>query len=256
MIRQAINKGKALKAPHGHYIFWSPGAGIELWVPLNEKWEIVGCSPHFSGSSRIRMRITDLTQDAEIPLEGSLQAIVESEGYDDLYHPVIDLPDFDLVRDRWRSLPFTATVQLAAFAYYLNCFKRDADFYASQEQESLQFAAESFLPIGLFSKLLNPSEAKPMSTKATAILAGHVQLIESRVNPATGRSFYYLSVQMRSTAIDMVADPTIVTGELVTGGVIQGTFWLSGRVISDLPLAKQSSILTRLFRRLSKNVSA
>ena len=31
--------------------------------------------------------------------------------------------------------------------------------------------------------------------------------------------------------VDVVIDPEVIEGTLVEGGVIQGTFWLSGRIL-------------------------
>jgi len=31
----------------GYYRQWSPGAGVELWVDVNEQIQILGLNPHF-----------------------------------------------------------------------------------------------------------------------------------------------------------------------------------------------------------------
>lgn len=47
---------------------------------------------------------------------------------------------------------------------------------------------------------------------------------------ATGATFVWAKVQTYGAVIDLVADPVLLDRRVVTGGVIRGSFWLSGRI--------------------------
>lgn len=65
---------------------------------------------------------------------------------------------------------------------------------------------------------------------AHAMLTGHVVQTGVRVNELTGVGFRWASVVTLIGEIDVVADPAVVAGEPTPGGVVEGTFWLSGRI--------------------------
>lgn len=67
---------------------------------------------------------------------------------------------------------------------------------------------------------------------AHAILTGRVLQTEVRVNELTGGGFRWASVMTLIGEIDVVANPAVVAGEPTAGGVVEGTFWLSGRIRS------------------------
>jgi hypothetical protein len=61
-------------------------------------------------------------------------------------------------------------------------------------------------------------------------MAGHIELAEQLVNPVTRVSFHHLRVRTPIGAVDVVAAPDSLDGAPVVGGVLQGYFWLSGRL--------------------------
>ncbi|MNF19500.1 hypothetical protein D3C80_2243580 [compost metagenome] len=48
--------------------------------------------------------------------------------------------------------------------------------------------------------------------------------------------------------IDVVIDKELVNRELIVGGIISGSFWLSAKFL-DEPVIKEKSIFQRIFRR-------
>jgi len=43
----------------GYYRQWSPGAGVELWVDVNQQIQILGLNPHFDEKARMRVRLVN-----------------------------------------------------------------------------------------------------------------------------------------------------------------------------------------------------
>ncbi len=225
LVVQAATEG--VPVGPGRYTRWAPGEGVELWVQVHNR-EIVGMNPHFGGKSRLPVRVSSLRPHPEYPLDGKLQGWINSTGEkaEDGIPVLFDLPDFDLARPKAQE-GAVVTVQVAAFAHDLSCFPSDEAFVAAQEEP--RFAAESYFPLGLF----GAEEGENPEPEALALFAGHIRSARLATNPVTGRHFHVLQVETLGCTFDVIADPDSVTGAPEVGGVAQGTFWLSGRIIPE-----------------------
>ena len=236
----AARQGQVLPGLHGTYIQWSPGEGIELWIQANKKKELIGCNPHFSGVSRMQMGVLHAIAVPEHPMDGCFYGWANPRDPKDPssgdYLFAVDLPDFDFTRKRL-PLPAIVTMQITAFAHTLICYPDVAGYYGAQ-RSGPRFATKSFAP----ASVLESQEDLP---RAEAMFNGHIRLVERRLNPATNLSFYYLAVDTLGGMIDVVADRELIEGEPKVGGIASGTFWLSGRVMSDLLAPEKQSLLRR-----------
>jgi hypothetical protein len=50
------------------------------------------------------------------------------------------------------------------------------------------------------------------------------------MNETTGDAFWWARVRTLGGEIEVVADPVLLTGPVTPGAVVQGSFWLSGRL--------------------------
>ena len=102
------------------------------------------------------------------------------------------------------ELPCVTEVQLAAFAHELAVFA-DADAYAeANEGRELPYAAESFIPSGLF---VTGDEPEPA---AEAFFTGTVLAARGRMNETTGDAFWWARVRTLGGEIEIVADPVLL----------------------------------------------
>jgi hypothetical protein len=249
LAERAVAQGRWVESPHGRYAVWPTSGPEQLWIGVDERGVIVGLNPHFEGSATIRVGIVQAVRDLEHPMDGHLSCWADpADPSPDsgLYPFLVDLPDFDAATEAVAA-PALATMQIAAFARTLTCWPDDAAYTAQEEarwssREGPEdrpvkgFAAESFIPSGMFA--LDPS--KPHTPKAEAIFTGHVLDTRVLVNGLTGRSFRHALVRTLGGESDVVADPEVVKGEPAVGGVVQGSFWLSGRLVG-LEVARPSS---------------
>jgi hypothetical protein len=224
----AALSGDQLRSRDGAYVRWTPGAGVELWLQVQAR-EVIGLAPHFAGEAIMRVALTErVPRPEESPLAGAFYgwANPPADAPDDGEYPfVFDLPDAG--RFAGLALPCVASVQLAAFAQELRCFPSEAAFDASQGDAELKYAAESFIPTGTFVEAGIPPTAYAMFTS-------RVVRAQRRVNPFSGGAFWWLCVATLGGQVDVVADPLVVDGEPMAGGIAQGSFWLSGRLPSAL----------------------
>jgi hypothetical protein len=228
LVRRAARSGsQAGRSGKFHYVLWTPGEGIELWVQMTAQETIIGCNPFFSGVGRIRMGVMQIAENPEHPIDGYLQGWANPEPQQTdagLYPFAVDVPDFHLVKDKV-LVSAVIHLQISAFAEYLHCYQDDDEFHRRPlSDEEARLSPEAFIPVGV----LGENGSNPQSQ---ASFSGHVQSAEVRVNPITGRKFHVLAVQTLGGVFDVLADPALVTGLPLAGGVIFGAFRLSARLL-------------------------
>ena len=239
VVLQARDSGQVVKARQGFYKVWTVANAVEMWVGCHQATGLTA-NPHFSGAGRMKVRVTEIIPSEGYPMEGSIRGWADPDPRkpdDGAYPLMLDLPDFDAVRRDLRTGSII-TMQVAAFAHDLACFVNDEAF--SDSQGEVKFAPESFITTGLFSVT-----EEPVTPTAMGMFAGHVEEAHLLKNPETGASFYHLVVRTLGGTVDVVADPESIEGRPTVGGVVQGSFWLSGRVVQEP--APRGGILKRLF---------
>jgi hypothetical protein len=230
-VYQTTEFGEKIETRNGSYTYWSPGQGIELWAQTNLHRRLLGMNAHFRGETSIRVQVTGrIPRYGSSILDGAFYSWASPEQGDKnagLFPFVFDSPDYDVYD--WLPIPCVAHVQLAAFAYYLRCFSSEQQFrssrYAGKPSMPLAFA-----PSGLFT----PDGKVRRPALAEATFSGRVLAAEMVTNPVTWQKFYRARVQTLIGELDVVADPQVIQGTLVNGGMIHGEFWLSGRLVDTM----------------------
>jgi hypothetical protein len=186
-------------------------------------------NPHYAGQSAVRVGLTArLPSGGPSKLDGSFHGWADPAGDTPdtgCYPFVFDAPDYRLHDEL--SLPARKEVQIAAFAHEIAAFETVAAYEASQTGD-LKYASQSFIPSGLFT----PAGDSTVSPQAQAIFAGHVLAAHEKINVLTRRAFYWALVETLGGAYDVVIDSNLLAGVPAVGGVISGSFWLSGRIIA------------------------
>ena len=226
---KALEHGTELQTASGTYVRWSPGAQIELWMQLDADGDVVGLNPHYAGRTRMRVGLTARVPRPESSiLDGAFHGWADpaaAEPESGAFPFVFDVPDYELTGAV--VVPSICDVQLAAFAHELQAYE-SAEAYAAAQQGGVRFAAESFIPAGLFSGATGESTEPP---QAHAIFTGRVLDTALITNPVSEREFCWAHVRTLGGELDLVADPDLLSGYLTKGGIVSGSFWLSGRVL-------------------------
>lgn len=225
---RTAEQGRSLDTPSGSYIVWDMGAGEELWAQVDGDGSLIGLNPHFRGLGRMELRLERVvTRASDSPLDGAFYGWAapsddaEAQG---AYPLVFDVPD--MLAWGELDLPATRTVQISAFAHDIAAFADDAAYRAAQGSQALM-AEESFIPAGLFSMEGEPDAAP----RSDAVFSGHVLSTQVLTNAQTGAEFVWAHVRTYGGTVDVVVDPVLLAAPLVVGGVVRGSFWLSGRVV-------------------------
>jgi hypothetical protein len=228
LIERVMDAAERLPTPLGTYLRWADPSGAELWIQLNAAGELVGVNPHFGGRSRVRVLLTDRL-DAGSPdtLDGRFHGWADPERAEreqsGAYPFLFDAPDAACHAEL--ELPVEIDVQIAAFAHDLQVFANPKAFEATQTGD-VWHTSWTFIPSGL---------RGGDGMKAEAAFTGHVQRAERRTNKLTGSEFVWCLVQSTGGTFDIVADPELSPAVPPVGGVVTGTFWLTGRVGACAP---------------------
>lgn len=215
--------------PRGFYYKFEDESGAQIYLQTNAAQEIIGFNPAFMAESRRRVEIEGVVPRDTSDLDGGFRCTNKHEADGSEYPFVFDAPDFrvhDLV-----EFPVTRTIGLTAFA------SSDLEIYESPEKyrsatgDELDLADKSFIPSGLYSftEAGEPVERDP--PQAHAIIAGRITEWQKRRNGFTGEEFYCFVVESFGGFVDIVADPSLIKTDPVVGGIVKGSFWLSGKIV-------------------------
>ncbi len=238
LVKQVAPQAQAVPAKAGRYLRWVGTSGEELWLQEDKTGALIGINPHFRGKSSVRVRLqARVVREGDTPLDGSFQGWADPEQdrpESGAYPLVFDAPDAAAHVEL--QLPAIAEVQIAAFAHEISSYNTPEAFLASQE-DRIKFASQSFIPSGMF----KPDLTTLAPPEATAIFTGHVIEAEVRKNSLTGRPFFWALVDTLCGKYDVVIDQSLLARVPSEGGVLSGSFWLSGRLTS-FPKQKRSWI--------------
>ncbi|WP_052518870.1 hypothetical protein [Archangium violaceum] len=220
---------------------WSDASGASVSFVVSE--DGVECAtPGFRARSRLQARAARFASDPDCRFcDPLLVEILDAKG-EPFYPLATQLDDLLLTRERV-SEGAMLELGLCAFARGIEVWTDEAAFLTAQAEEEVRFAAESLIPSGLFSP-----EGEEHPEAAEAFLTGRVLEAGLRENLMTGETFQHAIVRTLGGNYDVLASPRDLGAPLEPGNIIQGEFWLVGRVMSGLTEASRPGMQQRLVR--------
>jgi hypothetical protein len=227
MTRLAAKAQRRVKTCAGDYAVWRSETGAEVWFHHRTGGGIAGLTPFFDGQSRMTVKVTErFKRPDDSPFEGALMAwMAPGDDGAGIYPLVFDAVDFAAISGR--SLPCILEARIAGFAHQLRAFP-SADAYDRSQTCEPKFAAQSFVPIGMFATAVAEGGGPPSSA---ALLAGRVGTHRRLTSDVTGQTFHWLLVESLGASFDIVADPEVVEGDIRDGATVEVCCWLFGRVL-------------------------
>lgn len=250
LLEKVYRTSTPIKIDEGAYYVFTDSSGAELYIQFNTKQEFLGVNPHFKGKSKRTVSLTNSVLRPESELDGAFHcwsSQPEDNNPDSSAFPfVFDVPDFKSIGQI--DFPKKFEIQLTAFAQELSIYDSEKHYDENQTAEP-KWATHSFAQSGLFSFEEGGSDPNP--PQATGIFTGIIKQLAKKKNELTNEEFYWFLVDTLGGEIDVVADPRYFEKEPFVNGVLQGLFWLSGRLINapkrDLTVRK--TFFQKLFGR-------
>jgi hypothetical protein len=231
MIMHVLEVAKPVKTRRGFYLVFTDSSGAEIYLQGNFNQELVGFNPHFAGRSRRSVSLTQMIERDSSELDGGFHAWANPQngaGEEGDYPFVFDVPDFRAVEIA--EFPKLAQIQMTAFASNdFQAFATEEEYQNAQESD-LKYAAKMFVPVGLFALDEKDGSVDLNVVRPVAKLAGAVKAFELKTNELSGAQFYAILIDTLGGETDVVVDPKYVPVEPKVGGIVSGTFWLSGKV--------------------------
>ncbi len=244
LLEQVQPKAVEVPASNGSYFCFSDPSGAQLWMQVNAERELIGMNPHFDGPSRRLVRLTRKVERDSSPLDGGFYGWANptrptpqpSETPDEDapaegdYPFAFDVPDFRVLGPM--RFPHEIEVQLVAFASDDFAVFDDEDVFADSQEGEVKFASQSFIPTGLFTNNEEGEHDSSLPPQPFGLFAGVIAQCEKRQNGLTGEKFWWIAVDTLGGPVDVVVDADAVLNTTPrVGGVVSGSFFLSGRVM-------------------------
>lgn len=248
-LEKAYERSKQIKINEGAYSVFTDTSGAELYIQFNKENEVLGGNPHFKGKSRRTVCLTNSFNRPESELDGAFHCWAdpseENNPESGAYPFVFDLPDFKTIGKI--DFPKIFDIQLIAFAQELSIYESEKEYDKIQSSE-LKFATQSFIPSGLFSI---EEDKEPNPPQAFGLFTGIIKQFERKQNELTSETFYWLLVDTLGGEVDVVADSLFFEKEPVVNGIVQGYFWLSGKLLNapKRDITQSKTFFQKLFGR-------
>lgn len=226
---QLVEKEHWMRLKNGaYYLFMGPDNGVEWIGQFDKQANPLGGNPHFSGDGRVRIEVTSVHDLEDGPLEAVIVGTMCDEDDEPSGPPVpITIPDYAPFQAAVSVPRIHLTVQVAAFAEGVEFFASEEDFRANEQFKKM--STDFYIPTGTFTP-----DGKPVSPPQPRVLmAGRVLTCESRTNSFSNLSFWAMRIECQSATFDVVAAPEALNESPTVGGILAGSFYLSGRLIPD-----------------------
>jgi len=239
---EVVDLTRTFNCSKGRYLRWASGEGAELWLQMDEDYNLIGVTPFFQKKSVMNVGITRvLHREDDTVLEGAIRGWVNPKHH----NPRVGAFEFmcdvvDIGRYPTLDLPFISPIRLSAFAYTLEIFPSLEAFQASEIGQG-KSNPESFVQSGL-TKMGAGTSLLP---EPYAEISGRVVETASLRNTHSSQEYLWALVRTDGGIIDVVCDPTLVTESLTPGDIVSGYFWLCGQILK--PQVQQKKGLKELF---------
>jgi hypothetical protein len=210
------------RADGGRMIVWHDPSGATMVLNLDANGLIVCAKPSFDAVSRIKVATHSFTPDADCRFCDRLLGDVLPEDSSPLPSLYVELDDLGTSRNQV-PLGRSVWVAVTAFAERLKVWRDQSEYDASQRSDKIPFASECLLLIG--------GTFKP--PQACVDMMATVVTVETRRNTATGTNFVYAFVRTSGADLGVVAREIDLPDGLRPGNIVDGRFWLVGRVVGE-----------------------
>ncbi len=214
----------------GVYWVWTGGSGAQLVIQEGLGEEVVGITPCFKGDSRNTVRVEDIFhRQSDSPLEGAFAGWLSpsvNDPFDGACQICFDVCDFYKHSSFFGHQSLNLEVQFSAFPEEITLYPNCESF--ESEHSDCSLSSQGLVPLGLLGFDGSPKD----EPSAQVLLNGHILKTEKRINPFSGEAFYWVLLESFGGCFDVLIDPQSCDGVPVVGGVVSGTFWVVGRVLS------------------------
>jgi hypothetical protein len=234
---EVIDATKTFNCPKGRYLRWASGEGAELWLQMDEDYNLIGVTPFFQKKSVTNVGVTrKFRRKDDTILEGAIRGWVNPKHS----NPQVGAFEFscdvvDIGRYPNLDVPFISPMRLSAFAYNVDAFSSFEAFQASEVGQGKP-NPEIFSPSGL----KKTGEGVSLLPESYAEISGHVVETALLRNTHSQQNYHWILVRTDGGLVDMVCDPSLATDPIIEGGIVSAYCWLCGQILKPRVQEKKS----------------
>ncbi|NLT15728.1 MAG: hypothetical protein GXY05_15485 [Clostridiales bacterium] len=202
---------------------------VEFWIAGNEEGQIEAVSFNAVSSNRNLLKIDRIVDEDDSPIPticawySSEVAHRTQDDYGIEYPIVFEAVNYGLRKQT--EAEEIIQVQLTAFANNMSIYEDDKAYY---KLSNSPMAPESFIPSGTFTP--DGNETDPPT--ADAIFCGHILYAERLFNSKGGLWYWHIAATCQGCVFDILASDELAAEAPKAGGVVSGSFWLSGKIFA------------------------
>lgn len=198
------------------YLKLSFDENIRLWVRTTDSGIIPeSVTPYFITGASLSLSAAELIDSDPYEMTGLLR------GWTGTLPINITVPVSGMIRSH--SAEDILKFNVCAFAESVEVYDSPEAFSESCSYGD-DFGAETFISTGCYDSFGN----EKVSQSSRAMISGTVKDFSLRTNGYTGLEFYSITLQTAGMELEAVVSADDVYGELNTGNVLFGHFWLMG----------------------------
>ena len=234
---RVIDNTLTINCPRGRYLRWASGEGAELWLQMDDNYNLIGMTPFFQKKSVMTVGITRVyRREGDSVLEGAIRAWANPKHHSPQSGSFEFLCDVvDLGRYPNMDLPFLSPIRLAGFAYNIDVFS-SLDAFQSSEIGQGKSNPEYFASSGVMRS--ETGSSPPLDSNAE--ISGRVVETALLKNLYSRQAYHWILVRTDGGMVDMVCDPTLVTEPIAPGHIVSAYCWLCGQVLKPRLQEKKS----------------
>jgi hypothetical protein len=200
-------------------IVWTGHDGETLVLVLVDG-EIKMVNPSFRGRSRLRVRVRRFVETSENERDPCFVVDLLDEAGERVTPLGIQVEEGEAVKGRVEEV---LDVSIVAFAEELEVWEDESKYESAQRKREPRFESTSLVPIGPFAD--DADRAQPY-----AFLTGIVRETKQLKSTISGEPFVWALTETYGGSVDILATPKQVRRNFGIGSVVQGRFWLIGRL--------------------------
>ncbi len=238
IVNSVVEKGESIQLRRGCYYLWQSGLfGAELWIHVDDLHMFTGMTPHFDGKSDLLVKSArEMSKSGSLSLGGFAKGLIEDKrlrsqrNREPFVFEMVDRGRYDPFQrldDRSFAFPSISHVQLTALAYRVDFYETDDDYRMSQ-RGGLELLTEAFIP----GATIHPDFSNTNRLESAASITGRVIEHRDLVNPFSNNKYRWILLKTLGGTVDVVVDQDGLNKSIADGGVISGTFWLTGKLLN------------------------
>lgn len=213
-INHCLQHGDSVRAGNGVTVRWSDSSGAGVYSHIEDD-EVVCVTPWFRDAQPVEVEFTGYLPDSECIYCSGCQFHMLEQG--EMVFPFnVQIADIEAVRPQLPSGAERVELRATFFGQDVAVFANEDEFHASQSDDEVSFASQSFIPAGMFGGL--PS---------AAFFTGIVESAETRTNTVTDVDFVHARVATLAFTADVLLSAYEIR-EVRPGQVVSGEFWACG----------------------------